>query len=959
MPGSTAAKHIIAIGASAGGLEALEQFFCHNPLPDSVCYIVIQHLSPTHKSMMAELLVRYTPIPIRLIEDGAQLHANTIYLIPPAASVTVENGQFQLRQRQHDVLPLPIDTLLTSLAHHHATHTVAVILSGTGSDGSRGIRELKHAGGNVLVQAPEDARFGGMPDSAIATHCVDCIAGASELASRAAQYLQPDEPVAAPDTTDKTENDILALMLERTGVDFRQYKHSTVSRRLQRRYNATHRPEPGRYYPYLLDHPDEQRILYDDLLIPVTSFFRDGAVFDYLAEHVLPELLKDTQQQLRVWVAGCSSGEEAYSLAMLIEETLQRSANSAAWKLFATDVNDRNVQRASMGVYPHSIAEEISRERLQRFFIATSNGYQIRAELREHIVFARHNLLSDPPFTRMDLVACRNTLIYLQPEAQARVLAGFRHALQPHGVLLLGNSESTQGMDDSYRCLNDNLSLYQRTGGHMSAMTSSSRPRSRARQAALRSRPASASLPSPSPSESSKAAPMLELLKQSLIQRYAPPTLVIDADSRDVKRTLANVTPFLTTFDGPVSTHITDLIAKPLLPTVQSLLLRCRTQNDECRSATMSYTIAGQDMQLQLVAYPLEQDSNLLAVSFIDQQHAEASPNNAIVDDDYVHALEQELTQTQHDLKATIEELETTNEELQAANEELMASNEELQSSNEELQSVNEELNTVNAEYQSKVAQLNQLNADLTTMISASGVATVFVNNELRVTRFSPDIAEVFRLRESDIGRPLEEMHNHTDYTTVIDDLRRAIDQQQPVERELITAQQRVLLARITPYSEPRLQLRGAVATFIDITDVQRAQQLQAVIDALPEHIALIKYDGEIAMVNRAWARFASLNGNPDCRSCGVGSNYLSAMETAIAASDGDDHALLAIRDGIKGVILGTRNGYFVQYPCHSATEQRWFLMSVAPVANHDYAAVVSHFNITEWYRDDRTRTAQ
>ncbi|GGY53892.1 hypothetical protein GCM10011297_28270 [Bacterioplanes sanyensis] len=935
--------HIIAIGASAGGLEALEQFFDHNVLPDDLAYVVIQHLSPTHKSMMLELLARHTKIDIRIIEDQMTLQANTIYLIPPGVTVTLEAQRFHVQERNQEILPLPIDLFLQSLARQHADKAFAVILSGTGSDGSRGLMELKKAGGSVLVQAPEDARFSGMPDSAISTDCVDVIAYARDLPTRIAELIRQPTPLFGEENID--ESHILAFMLQATGVDFSQYKYSTVSRRLQRRYHATHRHEPARYLRYLEENPIEQRALYDDLLIPVTSFFRDGEVFDYLAAEVIPELLKHTQDtQLRCWVAGCASGEEAYSLAILIHEVMDRQQRRGSLKLFATDVNDANIQRASSGLYPHSIADEISRERLQRYFIATPSGYQIRAEIRESIVFARHNLLADPPFTRMDLISCRNTLIYLQSDAQARVLAGFRHALKPTGVLLLGNSESTQGMDDSYRCVNDSFSLYQRLRGNTHTDLSPTTP-----ALPKRSLPARPRQPVNDTSE-----PMLEQLHQTLLQQYAPPTLVIEVDSGEVQRTVGRVAPFLRVFDGPVSTHISDLVTAPLLTTVQSLLVRCRGQQQNCRSAALSYDIDGQTCRLHLVAHPVVDNACLVAICFIHEHIDQDQTESATVvgDDPYVHTLEQELADTQQNLKATIEELETTNEELQAANEELMASNEELQSSNEELQSVNEELNTVNSEYQGKVAQLNQINADLKTMISASGVATVFVNSDLQVTRFSPDVTDVFRLRNADIGRPLEDIRNTSNYDDVIDDLRRAIDTQQPLERELQTEQQRTLLARIMPYSEPRLQLRGAVATFVDITDVQRAQQLQAVIDALPEHIALLTYDGEIAMVNRAWSRFAALNGDPQCRHCGVGSNYLHTLETSIAQSDDNTDLLLDIRDGIKAVILGHRNAYFVQYPCHSPTEQRWFLMSVAPVADEGYAAVVSHFNITNWYRD-------
>lgn len=928
-------KYIVAIGASAGGLEALENFFSHNQLPEEFTYIVIQHLLPDHKSMMQELLARYTNLNIEVIHNNQRIAANTIYLIPPGVTVSVNDWSFTLEERPKDALSLPIDILFTSLAKSHAARTIAVILSGTGSDGSNGVEALKDAGATILTQECDDAGFSGMPASAIATNCVDASAKASELPNTIKNILNQK---AANFQEDDATGRLLEYMLEQTGIDFSQYKWNTINRRLIRRLQATRQRDPSLYLDYLKNTPEEVNNLYLDFLIPVTCFFRDDQVFEFLKNEIIYELCKrHDNQPLRIWVCGCSTGEEAYSLAILFKEVMEEKRLFPQLKIFATDVNENNIRNASVGLYSHSIAEEISETRLQKYFIATTSGYQIHPDIRQHIVFARHNLISDPPFIRMDLISCRNTLIYLQSDSQRNIINNFNHSLNPDGYLLLGTSESTQGVDDRFQCVNDSHSLYQVSKSSQKTVLSPIQ-HMKASNTSAKSQYLSGNI------TSSPLDPQNDELISLLIRQYAPITFVIDIHSLNIIRTIGNAQPFLKELDENLSTHVNDLVIDDLKSSILSLVVRTKKSGEIYSGNSLILTINGKKIAYKLTSNLINSnEKNAVAVSLIQQ--SQNTDDSAEDNSQYVRTLEQELAATRQDLKVTIEELETTNEELQAANEELMASNEELQSSNEELQSVNEELNTVNAEYQAKVSQLNQLNSDLKTMINASGVATVFVDEELKITRFSPEIRGIFSLRDNDIGRPLNEIRNNSNYHEIIDDLEKAVATQSILERETATKTHQYI-ARVTPYIDQKTNTRAAVATFIDISDFQRAEKLQSVIDALPEHIALLDKTGDINMVNHSWQQFACENGDPEMSSTGIGRNYLASIKSSTSPDEAD---LTEIYLGIKNVIEGRSKHFFIQYPCHSPDEQRWFLMSAAPVANSEHAAVVSHFNITPW----------
>lgn len=951
--------YVVAVGASAGGLEALERFFRHCPADTGAAFVVIQHLSPDHKSMMHDLLGRYTAMPVRVVEDGLPIEANRVYLIPPGTIMRIASERFRLSPKSPHLLTLPIDIFLNSLADAVGSRAIGVILSGTGSDGSRGGAAVNAAGGLLLAQDPQDAKFDGMPASVIATGLVDAVLRADALGERLVAHIRNLPPPSAPAprqrpalSAEAALESIVKLLLDICGIDFNDYKRATLMRRIERRMQVRHAPTLDAYLTLLEQDRREVSTLRTDLLIPVTSFFRDAEAFETLNRAVVTDLVDRTPPggSIRVWVAGTSTGEEAYSIAMLFLEAFERARRWPQLKVFATDVSLQNVEFAAAGQYPESAAAELSPERLARFFTRTDAHFTVRPELRQSIVFARHNLLADPPFTRMSLVSCRNTLIYFTPEAQRRALQRLQYAIQPEGYLFLGSSESLSGLSNGFVPVEARHKVFRRAPGSLPGGFGSTSASSRKSRAEGGVRPA---VPARSASHDSET---VEEAVGALLNQYAPPSMLVN-DRHEVIHMFGRVRPYFQAREGSASLHLNRLLPDRLVPVAAALLFKAAKDRDRMVSDLLQVTLDdGGTRLVRLSVTPLKSrdDEKLLLLSFEEPaQTLEATRPAEPVDVAAesvarIDVLERELAATRESLQATIEELETSNEELQATNEELMAANEELQSSNEELQSINEELNTVNAEYQEKVVVLHQLNADLDTMARAVGVATLFVDRELRLTRYSPDAVRLFKLREGDIGRPIDEIAHVLKYPSLIDDLRRTITDGRLVEQRATGPDDRLYLTRILPYGDAGASLGGAVATFVDITDFRDRQRLQTVLDALPEHIAVLEQDGRIAMVNAAWTRFARANGDPDLTRSGIGVNYLEICRPG--PGEADAGAARRAWKGIKSVLEGSAATFSMEYPCHSPDEQRWFVMNVAPIREHAFGAVVSHVDISDWY---------
>ncbi len=960
----TFAGYVTCIGASAGGLDALEKFFQACPVDSGAAFVVVQHLSPDHKSMMNNLLARHTTMPVIMVEDDMAIEANQVYLIPPGTIMHVTAGHLHLTPKNPRGLTLPIDIFLFSLAEVYGKHALGVILSGTGTDGTRGSVAINAAGGFLMAQEPESSKFDGMPRSVIGTGIVDAILPAEELPLRLVAHilnlpykeLQVETKVIPHATM--TIEDVLAACLQLLhqigGIDFSDYKPATIMRRIERRMQVRHTPELYQYLDLLENDRGEVITLRREMLISVTSFFRDPETFAELAEKVISPLVaqKLAGDTIRVWVAGVATGEEAYTIGMLFMEAFERERRWPSLKIFATDVDLQCVETAGIGQYPESAAAELSPERLERFFTKKGDTFLIKNELRQCVVFARHNLLADPPFTKMDLVTCRNTLIYFKSVAQERALRSLQYAINQGGALLLGSSESLAAMTEGLQTINAKHKIFRRKGASsvpfLSRKSGPNYPHPVLDKASL----AGKSRHRPTDNNIADAGVV------ALMEKFAPPAILVNVNHEAV-HLYGEVSIFLHNKEGAASLQLNRMLPDTLTPIASALLYK--SARDQCSLVSDLVDVKlrnGEQCRLRLSVHPIEKTSeerlSLLCFEVTATPNVETSDSVEAINVDAetvarIHILERELGATRESLQATIEELETSNEELQATNEELMASNEELQSSNEELQSVNEEMSTVNAEFQEKMLIVSRVNADLDSMAKAAGVATVFVDAEMVITRFSPDACDIFKLRDSDVGRPLDDISHILQYPTLMADMESTLKTERMTEREIVSLdEKKTYLVRMLPYQVPSSSVRGVVATFVDVTAYHDARRLQAIIDALPEHIAVVDVIGKIIMINSAWRRFARANGDPELKRTGLGTNYLEACQ---AGNHEDGQIANTAANGLRGVLDGSSPMFSLEYPCHSPTEQRWFVMNAAPVVGMDYGAVVSHVNVTTRYQ--------
>lgn len=953
--------YVVCIGASAGGLDALEKFFQACPVDTGAAFVVVQHLSSDHKSMMNNLLARHTDMPVIMVEENMAMEANYVYLIPPGAIMHLTAGHLHLTPKNPRGLTLPIDIFLFSLAEIYGKYALGIILSGTGTDGTRGSVAINAAGGFLMAQEPESAKFDGMPRSVIATGIVDAILPAEELPVRLVAHIQnlpykelQVEAKVVPYATMPAE-DVLAACLQLLhqigGIDFSDYKPATIMRRIERRMQVRHTPELYQYLDLLENDRGEVITLRREMLISVTSFFRDPETFAELAEKVISPMVaqKLAGDTIRVWVAGVATGEEAYTIGMLFMEAFERERRWPNLKIFATDVDMQCVETSGIGQYPESAAAEISPERLERFFTKKGDSFLIKNELRQCIVFARHNLLSDPPFTKMDLVTCRNTLIYFKSVAQERALRSLQYAINQGGALLLGSSESLAAMTEGLQTISAKHKLFRRKG---------------AMSLPFLNRKGGAIYPHPVLEKSHQTAKsrrrpsdnnIADTGVAALMAKFAPPAILVN-ENHEAVHLYGEVSVFLHNKEGAASLQVSRMLPDSLTPVASALLYKAARDRSSLVSDLVEAKLRnGQQCRLRLSAHPVESESHerlsLLCFEVESTKNAEEIEGLDVDAETIarISILERELGATRESLQATIEELETSNEELQATNEELMASNEELQSSNEELQSVNEEMSTVNAEFQEKMLIISRVNADLDSMAKAAGIATVFLDSQLVITRFSPDACQIFKLREHDVGRPLDDFSHVLRYPDLMDDLRQTLRTERMIEREVETLdEKKTYLIRILPYLVPSTTLRGVVATFVDVTAYHDARRLQSILDALPEHIAVVDPLGTIVMINHAWRRFALANGDKDLQHSGLGANYLAACQ---AGNHADGSIASAATQGLRGVLEGSLPTFSLDYPCHSPTEERWFVMNVAPVAGDDFGAVISHVNVTPRYR--------
>lgn len=944
-----AATKIVAIGASAGGLEALEKFFDNLSMDLGVAFVIIQHLSPDHKSMMDDLLSKHTLMPVKIAENDMEVAPNHVYLIPPAKLMTLTGNKLQLAPKVPHELNLPIDIFFHSMAETHQGDSIAVVLSGTGTDGSKGIKRVKELDGQVLVQDPDTAKFDGMPRSAISSVDVDLIASPERLADIVNQVISGNIEINQIQNTEITSPYIAILdkLYELSAIDFRDYKPATVERRIQRRIQLNRLRNINDYLNFLSFDTHELNKLKQDILIPVSSFFRDTHVFQYLKTTVIPSIIRESKDHsIRIWIAGCATGQEAYSYSILFYEAFQELNVWPQLKIFATDIEQENIDFASNGVYPESATIELGEERTKRFFIQKGKTLTVRPEIRQNIIFAKHNLLVDPPFTKTNLVSCRNTLIYFEQGAQQKAISRFKYSLNKLGFLVLGSSESLGNSAKEFTKVNAKLKVFRFNADKESAMH-------------LGNVFVRANIPPSIQNPMTKLNLSNPIIsgQNILISSYAPPSFLVDSN-RKLIHLYGSSQKYLQFSDGAATLDISKLLLGRLAPVCLALLHKSIKENI---TYSTQFELKNQDNQVEtllITVRPISIESNadvyyLLTIEPVDVKSDEDAKSLTIditlATHERIQSLEADLAATRDSLQATIEELETSNEELQATNEELMASNEELQSTNEELQSVNEELYTVNSENQERIEILNRLNSDLENITKASHIPTIFLDNNLHITRFTNEISSIFRIRPSDIGRPIGDFSHELDYQELITDVNKVIFTDIATQREIRTWNNRWYLVRILPYKESKESIsNGVVITFVEITYLKDYQRLQAIIDSLPEHIAVLDNKGIILLVNKSWRKFAEENGDRGLVHTGPGVNYLDVCKTQPSPINSN---IEQVAQGIREVMTGVSSRFSITYPCHSPMEQRWFLMHCSPVEHIHGGLVISHINITDWVK--------
>lgn len=811
---------IVGVGASAGGLEALEELFRQMPTRTGAAFIVIQHLSRDHESMMDRLLGRVTTMRVRVAEDGLRVEPDNIYVIPPGKELIISAGRLLLTDspssetREHR---RPIDVFFRSLAQEAEESAVAIVLSGTGSDGASGVCEVHDAGGLVLAQDPATAKFDGMPRAAIDTGTVELMAHPGELPKALSTFFELNAASATTQDHQAAVERILSQLHSDHGVDFTNYKRNMVDRRIERRIAMGGADDVDEYVGLIENSPDERDDLYRDLLIGVTRFYRDPEAFDALAESVLPDLVRqlDEDQELRAWVCACGTGEEAYTVAMLIHEAFRDQGRPPRARIFATDVHQRSLDHAAAGVYSEAALDELPAPLRDRYFDATEGGFRVNAELRKSVVYAKHDAVTDAPFTRVQLITCRNFLIYLKPTAQRKVLSLFLFGLHTRGAIMLGRSENASAFTDELRLIADRARIYRK---HREPRTPVLR------------RHSAKGIPPPPSTTSPGPAPMRRLLRvyDQLLEAHMPPAMLVD-DSHNLVHVFGSASKYLQLVSGRPTQDVTKLLRKELRGPVLGLLQRAR--RDEGR-VTLKRTRGIQDGMLALDAQRIDPTSEhgFTIIRFEDVDVPRPDPNvSQEVDverlsDERFEALEEELQHTRESLQATIEELESSNEEMQTTNEELMASNEELQSTNEELQSVNEELYTVNAELERKIDELSQVTADVELLLRTMEVGTIHVDAELHVKRFTPLAADKFHFESQDVGRHIGDFNTRLELPTLIADLEKVLNEDHRIEREVQDDRGHWYLLRMLPYRQDG-KLTGAVITIIDVDALKDAQE--------------------------------------------------------------------------------------------------------------------------------------
>jgi two-component system CheB/CheR fusion protein len=829
---------IVGIGASAGGLEALEQFLTHTPADSGMAFVVVQHLDPSHKGALPELLQRHTRMKVLEVEDGMRIDPNCVYVIPPNRDMSLRQGVLHLLEpAEPRGLRLPIDSFFRSLANDLQERAIGVILSGMGSDGTLGLRAIKEKVGLALVQDPASAKYDSMPRSAIDAGVADFVAATEDLPARLIASVRGvkitgKESAESEEKSQSSLEKIIAMLRARAGRDFAPYKRSTIYRRVERRMGIHQLGKIAEYVEFLKDNPQELGLLSRELLIGVTNFFRDPKAFSVLQEKALPALLgsREPGRVFRAWVPACATGEEAYSIAMILKEAFEAEERGSGNRvqIFATDLDPDAIAKARQGVYPESIAADVSPERLRRFFVKDGDNYRVSKELRDTVVFAPHNVITDPPFTKLDLLSCRNLLIYFTSDLQKKLMPLFHYSLNPGGILFLGSAETAGGFPDLFSPIDTQWKLYFRRDSS-AAVSAVDFPSSFT--------PAEAGPGAPQPA----GASLQELVSRVLLQEFTPPAVLVN-ERGDVLYFHGRTGRYLEPAVGKANLNVFAMAREGLRQELWSAMQKAHGQWEQVHLKGLRVKTNGSYQFVDLTVKPIQEPQALKGFMLVLFQDVvpprrrgpsrKAGLAEGETSAERVNELELELKQTREHLQTTREEMQTSQEELKSANEELQSTNEELQSTNEELttskeemQSLNEELISVNTEMQAKIEELSRTSNDMKNLLNSTDIATLFLDNDLNVRRFTTATARIIKLIPGDVGRPITDIVSDLKYPELADDVKEVLEKLAFKEREAATKDGRWFLVRIMPYRTYENRIDGAVITFSEVTIAKRLEQ--------------------------------------------------------------------------------------------------------------------------------------
>jgi len=863
---------VVALGASAGGLEALEAFMAHTPFETGMAFVIIQHLSANHKSLMPEILQRATPMKVIQIEDGMRIEPNRVYLNPPEKEVTLFNSTFQLIDpAPGEGLRLPIDYFFRSLAENVGEKAICVILSGTGSDGSLGLRAIKEKGGMAMAQEKNQAKYAGMPESAIETGLVDLILPVEKMPEELSRYVQHPYMRTRPESNllEETEagafNKIIMLLRARAGVDFTHYKEPTILRRIQRRMALHQLEQMIAYFRLLQDRQNEAQLLFKDLLIGVTSFFRDPQAFTVLETKIIPLLLEQKQvnSPLRIWVPGCSTGEEAVSIALLLAEAHKMDMPLDV-QIFATDVDPEAVEYARAGKYPESIAADVPEQLLQRYFQKEDKEYKVFKKIREMIVYAVQNLVLDPPFSRIDLISCRNLLIYLDTTLQQKVFSTFHYSLRQDGYLFVGSSEGTGTFSNLFSPLDARWKIYRRKGAVQKIVSAPFQPFLQV----------GATIPDlrRERKEAVKEVAIREVAEKRLIAQYVPACVFVDENYNTLYFHGATH-KYLVQPGGEMTSNVLKMARRELQAKLTVAIDKAFRQKTTvvCEGVQIARDYGGV-ISVDVIVQPVREPSlmqDLVMVAFEEKTYSnkaagrDEDSTECPQTDSRILSLENDLHTTREYLQATIEELETTNEELRSTSEESQSANEELMSANEELETSREELVIMNSELQRKIMQLSDLSSDMENLLVSTAIGTVFLDSRLNIRRFTPAMTAVFNLIPSDVGRPISDITSkfaNYDLSASARDVLKTLQQR---EAEVQSKEGAWFSIRMLPYRTVDNMIDGIVVSFVDVTGVKKAEKIandarafaENIIDTIREALLVLDEDLKVISANKVFYR--------------------------------------------------------------------------------------------------------